>query len=95
MTKLRWRRSHRKQFLHKVTTDEQRCLRHDLMLLYLLCGWHTGQRVCELSWEALLAHFPGYPAFRAQRACFGAAFTYFFMRDVLGIAELSRGAQSA
>ena len=41
---------------------------------------------CRRPWESLLADFPGFMPYRAQRACFGAAYVYSMLTDVYGIA---------
>ena len=41
---------------------------------------------CRRPWEALLEDFPGFMPYRAQRACFGAAYVYSMLTDVYGIA---------
>mmetsp|Transcript_31544 Transcript_31544/g.58720 ORF Transcript_31544/g.58720 Transcript_31544/m.58720 type:complete len:467 (-) Transcript_31544:47-1447(-) len=52
----------------------------------------AGHEICQLPWQDLIARFPdSYPSYRAQRACFGAAYMYFLMMDVYGISELSQG----
>ena len=52
----------------------------------------SGHEICSVSWEELLSRFPSsYPAYRAQRACFGSAYIYFFMKDVYGIEDHSPG----
>lgn len=52
----------------------------------------AGHEICSMSWEELLSRFPSsYPAYRAQRACFGSAYIYFFMKDVYGIEDHSPG----
>ena len=68
-------------------------LRNTSSLSLSLCVWivhQTGQAICQISWQDLLARFPD-SNYRAQRACFGAAYIYFFMTDVYGISELSQG----
>jgi hypothetical protein len=53
---------------------------------------NEGQEICQLTWQELMARFPdSYPSYRAQRACFGAAYMYFLMTDVYGISELAQG----
>jgi hypothetical protein len=43
--------------------------------------------VCNTPWEELLAKFPGFMPYRAQRACFGATYVYSMLVDVYGIEE--------
>ena len=43
--------------------------------------------VCRRSWTDLLAEFPGFMPYRAQRACFGATYVYSMLVDVYGIEE--------
>lgn len=43
--------------------------------------------VCNRPWEELLADFPGFMPYRAQRACFGASYVYSMLIDVYGIDE--------
>mmetsp|Transcript_10676 Transcript_10676/g.16173 ORF Transcript_10676/g.16173 Transcript_10676/m.16173 type:complete len:472 (-) Transcript_10676:11-1426(-) len=44
----------------------------------------AGRRVCAEPWEVLLGRFPGYMPYKAQRACFAAAYMYFLLTDVYG-----------
>lgn len=43
--------------------------------------------VCRRSWTDLLAEYPGFMPYRAQRACFGATYVYSMLVDVYGIEE--------
>lgn len=43
--------------------------------------------VCNRPWEELLADYPGFMPYRAQRACFGATYVYSLLIDVYGIDE--------
>ena len=47
----------------------------------------AGMDVCARDWEDLLEGFPGYMPYRAQRACFGAAYIHVLMTDVYGIRD--------
>jgi hypothetical protein len=41
---------------------------------------------CRRPWQDLLADHPGFMPYRAQRACFGAAYVYAILTDIYGIA---------
>ena len=43
--------------------------------------------VCRRPWSELLAEYPGFMPYRAQRACFGATYVYSMLVDVYGIEE--------
>ena len=45
----------------------------------------AGTEVCRLPWEKLLLKFPGFMPYRAQRACFGAAYIFALLTDVYGL----------
>lgn len=47
----------------------------------------AGRAVCGQSWESLLSLFPGYPSYRAQRACFGAAYIHVLLTDLYGLQQ--------
>mmetsp|Transcript_3643 Transcript_3643/g.3760 ORF Transcript_3643/g.3760 Transcript_3643/m.3760 type:complete len:507 (+) Transcript_3643:166-1686(+) len=44
-----------------------------------------GISVCNRPWQDLLDDFPGYQEYRAQRACFGAAYIYVLMTEMYGL----------
>ena len=44
----------------------------------------AGITVCHKRWDRLLLDFPGYMPYRAQRACFGAAYIYVVLKDIYG-----------
>lgn len=45
-----------------------------------------GRILCPRKWQDVLEEFPGFMPYRAQRACFGAAYIYSIITDVYGIA---------
>eukprot|EP00981_Chlorochromonas_danica_P005631 scaffold1160_cov174-Ochromonas_danica.AAC.31 len=47
----------------------------------------AGETICKQPWPEVLARFPSFPAYRAQQACFGAAFMYAFAKDVYQVGE--------
>jgi len=44
-----------------------------------------GRIACKRTWTDLLSDFPGFKPYRAQRACFGAAYVYLMLTDVYGL----------
>ena len=54
----------------------------------------AGVRVCRQDWEHLLEAFPGYMPYRAQRACFGAAYIYVLLTDIYGMSSASASASA-
>ena len=47
-----------------------------------------GELLCKRSWEGVLADFPGFPNYRAQRACFSSAYIHTLLTDVFLVGEL-------
>jgi GDA1/CD39 (nucleoside phosphatase) family len=43
--------------------------------------------VCRRPWKELLAEYPDFMPYRAQRACFGATYVYTMLVDIYGIEE--------
>ena len=46
----------------------------------------AGRRTCARKWTEILQDFPGFMPYRAQRACFGAAYIYALMGHLYGMA---------
>ena len=51
----------------------------------------AGHIVCSRDWEQLLREFPGFNAYRAQRACFGAAYIYTLLTGAYGLSDDTEG----
>lgn len=51
----------------------------------------AGRIVCSRDWEELLSDFPGFSAYRAQRACFGAAYIYSLLTGAYGLEDDTEG----
>ena len=46
-----------------------------------------GDLLCRRSWEGVLSDFPGFPNYRAQRACFSSAYIHALLTDVFLVGE--------
>ena len=66
-------------------------LSHDPLAVTPALVQRHGTQICSTAWTELLHKHPGAPAYRAQRACFAAAFIHFLMTDIFGIGPHESG----